>query len=253
MFNRILTTVLLVALLVTLLVQPSFAGGWTVVTLDQLPQDVQAGERVQVGFQVQQHGVHPLVLGPGEAIIIARRQDSGERIEAVAEASGEPGHYTAEILFPTGGVWTWEVRPGGFPPAAMPDLVVAPGIAQPAAQDQPEPGGWGGWRQFLALLQPPPAVAAPSANLKLETDPVAYGKSLFVAKGCVTCHIHGRVAIKFSVAVGPDLTDYKVIPEYVAVWLKDPKSIKPQTAMPQLQLSKSEIDALVAFLSAGQE
>jgi cytochrome c2 len=257
MFKRIVAGFLVLSFLLSLLVQPILAGGWTVVTLDELPLHVQAGERVQVSFQVQQHGLHPLELGAGEVTIMAYQQGSSEALRVVAESTGKPGHYTAEIVFLADGVWTWEVRPGGFPPAAMPDLTVAPGTVQPAAQNLPMPSQLGWWQQvafqlFTSLGQP----AEPSATVEavdLITDQAAYGKALFVAKGCVTCHVHGQVATDFSVEVGPNLTTYKVIPEYVETWLKDPKAIKPAAQMPQLDLKKPEIDALIAFLSAGQQ
>lgn len=253
MIQRTMSTCWLLAFLIASSVQPVNAGGWTVVTLDQLPLNIQVGEPVEISFQVQQHGIHPLELGAGEVIVMARRQDSSEHIQAVAEATGAPGHYAAEIIFPVGGVWVWEVRPGGFPPAAMPDLTVGSGVVQAAVQMQPAPSQWEWWQQvafqvITALRQP-----AEPAPVDLATDQVAYGKALFVAKGCVTCHVHNQVATQFSVEVGPNLTGYKVIPEYVTVWLKNPKAIKPATQMPQLGLSEQEIAALVAFLKDVQE
>ena len=92
------------------------------------------------------------------------------------------------------------------------------------------------------------APIAPAA-VDLAINPVAYGKALFLAKGCVTCHVNGKVGTQFSVEAGPNLTNYKVIPEYVRVWLHDPASIKPATQMPNPQLSDAEIEALIAFLS----
>lgn len=260
MFHRSLTSVLLVTLLTLLLIQPLLAGGWTVVTLQDLPMQMQAEERLDVSFLVQQHGRHPLELDDGEVIVRAWQPVSGETMQVVARATGAPGYYSAELIFPTGGVWHWEVRPGGFPAAAMPDLTVAPSAMQPSAEMYDAARQWGWWQQALfqmfSSLRRPSETATAEAGIvgaaDLTKDPVAYGKALFVAKGCVTCHVHESVTAQFSVETGPNLTSYQVIPEYVSVWLRNPQSIKPDTQMPQLPLKAAEIDALIAFLSAGE-
>lgn len=255
--TKTLFTALMTALLLTTYAGTVVAGAWTVVTLDQLPANVQAGEPVRVSFQVQQHGIHPLVLKPGEITVTAQLNDGSQHIEVTAQASGAPGHYTAEIVFPAGGVWTWSVHPSWFPPAVMPDLLVAPATPQAAILKGAAPANWDWWQQALvqvlgSLRRPEKSAALPSAGNPGQ-DQVAYGKALFVAKGCTTCHLHGQIATRFSVQVGPELTDYPVVPEYVKLWLHDPKAIKPATMMPNLQLSDQEIDALVAFLSTAQE
>jgi cytochrome c2 len=96
----------------------------------------------------------------------------------------------------------------------------------------------------------PTAAPAPIAM----TADVAYGRALFSAKGCVTCHHHG--AIPGSGQLGgsdvPDLTNYTVNVDFLRTWLKDPRAIKPNTWMPNLELKKDEIEALIVFLSAKQ-
>jgi cytochrome c2 len=96
----------------------------------------------------------------------------------------------------------------------------------------------------------PTAAPAPTAM----TADVAYGRALFSAKGCVTCHHHG--AIPGSGQLGgsdvPDLTNYTVNAEFLRTWLKDPRAIRPNTWMPNLELKKDEIEALIVFLSAKQ-
>jgi hypothetical protein len=84
---------------------------------------------------------------------------------------------------------------------------------------------------------------------------IQYGKDLFVAKGCLGCHRNDRVEARyavFSTEEGPNLTSYKTThktsEEYLRVWLKDPQEIKPDTRMPNLELSEVEIEALSAFL-----
>jgi len=52
------------------------------------------------------------------------------------------------------------------------------------------------------------------------------------------------------VDIGPNLSNFSADPEYLRGWLRNPASVKPKTEMPALQLSDSEIDALIAFLNA---
>jgi len=243
----------LLGLLLAVGVRSVYAGGWAVVTLDALPMSVRVGAAVTIGFQVQQHGIHPMDFKDGEVLVVARLAEGTEALSVIAKATSQPGHYAAALVFPTEGLWQWEIRPGGFPVATMPALTVAPAATLTTAP-QAVPEAWP-WRQrvlfqVLAALRPPVANAAPTALLH---DPVAYGKALFTAKGCVTCHVHGAVPTDFSTESGPNLTDYRVIPAYVTVWLREPKSLKPATTMPQLALSDAEVDALIAFLGAGQQ
>jgi cytochrome c2 len=83
---------------------------------------------------------------------------------------------------------------------------------------------------------------------------VDYGRALFSAKGCITCHRHA--AVPGSGGIGdtevPNLTNYAANPEFLRTWLKDPQAVRPQTWMPNLGLKQDEIEALIAFLSAKQ-
>ena len=98
-----------------------------------------------------------------------------------------------------------------------------------------------------ATITPSPAAAVTSADAK-------YGRALFSAKGCATCHHHG--AIPGSGQIGdsdvPDLTNYTVNADFLRTWLKDPRAIRPSTWMPNLELKQDEIEALIAFLSTKQ-
>lgn len=82
-------------------------------------------------------------------------------------------------------------------------------------------------------------------------DLIEQGEGLFVAKGCVSCHLNRRVDSRylvFSTEIGPDLTNYPTSSEYLQLWLSNPASVKPKTEMPNLNLSQTEIGALIAFL-----
>jgi cytochrome c2 len=80
------------------------------------------------------------------------------------------------------------------------------------------------------------------------------GQALFVAKGCIVCHRNDRAispgAREFTFEGMPNLTNVTTDADYLRRWLRDPKSMKPTTEMPDLNLSDGEIEALVAFLKS---
>lgn len=116
---------------------------------------------------------------------------------------------------------------------------------------------WGTTAPAAAAAPPPIPAAAPSQT------PAEIGRVLFAIKGCATCHRHdglerertageGRAAVivrSYGEMHGaPDLTHYQPDPEFIRVWLKDPKAVRPGTLMPDLGLKEHEIEALLAFL-----
>jgi cytochrome c2 len=109
----------------------------------------------------------------------------------------------------------------------------------------------------LLLMSAMPGQAAPNAvATSVSTAPapaeIAYGKALFSAKGCVTCHHHAAVAGSGTFGEGnPDLSTYRWNAEYLRTWLENPAAVRPNTYMPNLGLKHDEIEALIAFLSAG--
>jgi cytochrome c2 len=84
-------------------------------------------------------------------------------------------------------------------------------------------------------------------------DLAAQGALLFRAKGCMTCHHHDAVDGSGSIAIGPDLSQYKADPAFLRRWLADPASLRPETRMPNLELSPDDIEALIAFLESGAQ
>ena len=79
------------------------------------------------------------------------------------------------------------------------------------------------------------------------------GHQLFVAKGCVTCHMRGEEGGR----MGPDLTVRRYASAAISSFLGDPessplsKSAMPNgVRMPNLNLSPTEIRALVAYLNS---
>ncbi|MGH7699735.1 MAG: c-type cytochrome [Gemmatimonadales bacterium] len=83
------------------------------------------------------------------------------------------------------------------------------------------------------------------------------GERLFVAKGCVACHLHRDVPGSGEHAVGPELTGRRLASAYLRQFLADP-SIGParqsgSEGMPNLGLKPDEIAALTAFLGAERQ
>ena len=93
---------LLVFVLSALIPSVGRAGGWAVASLDPLP-DGAAGESVDVGFRLLQHGHTPVVASewPGATIGLAVRAGDGSG-SSPATAVGEPGHYVATVDVPAG-------------------------------------------------------------------------------------------------------------------------------------------------------
>lgn len=190
------------------------AGGWAAITVEDLPDHITVGRPVSLEFTVRQHGVSPLKgLEPR-----VEGRGRGRPVRAVATPAGGAGRYRATLTVPEAGDWTFTIH-----------------------------SGFGNSR--VALL-PITAVAAGATRAALaEGD---RGRRLFVAKGCVTCHLHRGVEGSGMYAVGPELTERPLAPDYLARFLADP-SISPSNRsrgapMPDLDLDEAEIAALATFL-----
>jgi mono/diheme cytochrome c family protein len=190
-------------------------GGWATITVDDLPQSLTVGQPTRLGFMVRQHGM--TLLGNLKPSVVAT--SGSTNLEVEARPNGVDGHYEASIIVPKTGRWTLELRSGFGPSNAK----LYPIAAYPAGTKYP--------------------VEAP-----MET-----GRRLFVAKGCVTCHVRGVTDGNVSRAAGPDLTPKRYQAEYLARFLADPsiqRTPGAQWTMPNLALKQTEIASLVAFLNA---
>jgi mono/diheme cytochrome c family protein len=136
MFSRFRSSLVLALLLAFVLAVPVFAGGWAVITLDELPTGMVAGEPFTIGFTVLQHGRTPLTnLDP---VIIAR--SGSERVTFSPTDEGKPGHYAVSMTIPSEGEWEWTIHAFSME-QKMPALsVAAPAVAvanTPEAKIQP--------------------------------------------------------------------------------------------------------------------
>src|SRR5438876_781861 len=141
---------------------------------------------------------------------------------ATASPGRETGQYASTLSLPRAGEWTITIHSGFLDRqvSLLPLSVIAPGAATPPSPSEPE-----------------------------------RGRRLFVAKGCVTCHVHREVAGSGVVAVGPELTNHPLPMDYLKQFLANP-AIAPQggtVRRPDLRLAPQEIAALAAFLSTERQ
>jgi len=234
MFYRFRISIALALLLSVVLAIPAFAGGWAVITLDELPTDVVAGEPLTIGFTVLQHGKTPM---EGLDPTITATSSNSESFMVHAKPEGETGHYAVTLTFPADGNWTWSIRAFSME-QAMPALSVAAPIAasvsqQPVAATAPISavsivrvlalviGLAGlvvayqrksrmavgltavcllvGLGSFVTGSGVPESVEAQSKSaVEAASAPsisqVELGRQLFLAKGCITCHYNSKAA-----------------------------------------------------------
>ena len=196
-------------------------GGWAVITVDDLPHAFTVGEPVSIAFTVRQHGVRPLD-GLAPTIVASDGTHGQGDVSASASPSGPSGHYEASLVVPRRGNWRVTINSG--------------------------------FRTSAVTLYPIPAVSL-KAPVQ-QRPPAELGQRLFVAKGCVTCHVHGAVEGFGSLTVGPTLTAKRYQTDYLAKLLADPSTARTpgqQNIMPNLGLRSAEIVALVAFINADRQ
>ena len=199
------------------LVAAVYAGGWTIVTVRDLPEYAVAGKPVQLTFMVRGHGVSP--IRDLEPEVVAR--SGTNTVKAAAVPTKKTGEYAASLALTRPGNWIIQIM-GTIDDPLLPELaVIAPGSPAPPALSQSD-----------------------------------LGKRLFVSKGCIGCHVNREVRAENQGGVGPDLTGKRFPETYVKSLLADPKAAfgsKSEGAgweMPNLGLTKSEIAALTAFINS---
>ncbi|HEX9839671.1 MAG TPA: c-type cytochrome [Anaerolineales bacterium] len=294
MFSRCHISIVLALLLSLVFAVPVFAGGWAVITLDELPSNSVAGEPLRIGFTVLQHGRTPMTnLEPTVTAGLAL----DEKLVVYAEPEGKPGHYVATLTFPKEGEWEWSIQAFTMD-QSMPVLsVAAPGAvsaSQPVKTELATPSlsplvivrtlalGIGliglvvafrrrsrlaagltafclviGFALFIAGAGTASGLEAQSKASEVlsasSAAQVELGRQLFIAKGCITCHVNSKAASSseyWTIPVGTNLSNFSASPEVLFVRLKDPSAAKSDTQMPNLDLTKVEIEALVAFINS---
>ena len=225
--RRVALRFLIPALLPFLIMTAPFAGGWAIVTVNNLPEYAVSGKPVILTFTVRQHGITQLTgLKPS----VRATAPGHPETRASASPTGKSGEYSATLAFPEAGGWTIRIDSGfnANETRLLPVNVIEPG-------------------------SPPPVRLLPAAR----------GEHLFVAKGCIGCHRNEEVAVgpvrepppQTLVSAGPDLTGKRFPPDRLKEFLADPSQALKRPAkleygqMPNLNLRTQEIAALVAFIN----
>ncbi len=195
-------------------------GGWAVVTVENPPLSLESGGEYRLEFTVRQHGVEPMSGLKPEVSFLGT--NGGEK-SVRATPAGKPGRYAAVIPVPAGDSLVMKINAG--------------------------------WHEArLALM---PVAIVPKGGRAPVLAAAEWGRRLFVAKGCGTCHVNGDVP-EFaqrdnrSLKVGPELTGRRLEAAYVRQRITDPMSlpaISKNDRMPNLGLTTQETDALVALIA----
>lgn len=109
--TRVLTCLLTVAVCALGFGSGASAGGWAISTLDEIPVPI-AGEPIDVGFTIRQHGVTPIDLTENVGITISLAGGNAQYFPAAGD--GTVGHYVARVEFPSEGRYQWNIRQGWF-------------------------------------------------------------------------------------------------------------------------------------------
>jgi hypothetical protein len=296
MVPHVRVSIILTLLLVFAAVFPVFAGGWAVITLDELPTDVVAGQPLTIGFTVLQHGRTPMTdLEP----TVTAKLSNGEPLNFFAVPEGEPGHYTATLTFSQEGIWEWSIQAFTMD-QKMPVLNVAASntaiVSQPVAKTESSAAnislllivgivavavGFAGLMialrnksrfilgltvvclligvaSLIAESTSPAEVEAQTSSKAINVSSISQvdlGQQLFVAKGCITCHVNTKVTnshdyLTIGYEGATNLSNFSAHPDVLRMRLKDPTMVKSDTKMPNLNLSDAEIEALVAFINS---
>lgn len=209
----------LVGLGVVMTVAVGYArGGWAIVTVETLPDHLNAGRTIPIDFTVRQHGVTLMDdLTPRVNVTM-----NGETSVVNARPTSHKGTYRAEITPKGSGAASVDIRTG--------------------------------FGEANLALMPIPILAAGATPVKQTLH--ERGRNLFVAKGCASCHTHSSVKFaKSEFLNGPDLTTVRYTPEYLRAFITDP-SIKTPTVplrMPALGLKPDELNAVVSFLTTNEK
>ena len=114
------------------------AGGWATVGLDPVPGAARADQPQDVELTILQHGRTPLD-GLAPAVRVSPAGGGGVRIFR-ARPAGRPGVYTARVVFPRAGVWSYAVDDGFTARHAFGDVRVASAAAAGGAAEAGDDG-----------------------------------------------------------------------------------------------------------------
>ena len=106
-------------------------GGWASVGFEPLPDGTSSGGTWKPTIFVKQHGVTPLAgLQP---VVLIENTTTGTEERFFGYSAGEPGVYTADVVFPSAGDWRVTIESGfgesnvTYGPVAIEDASVGGG------------------------------------------------------------------------------------------------------------------------------
>jgi hypothetical protein len=138
------TTCAAAALLLIIGPSHAAAGGWAITALDPFEQPT-AGEPTVIGFTILQHGVTPAEVDDAGIRIVG-----GQFFPAIRDGVG---HYTANVVFPTAGTFSWVVEQGWFGPQELGQITIGGAATQAVAAGS-------SWQYPAALRLGLPLIAA---------------------------------------------------------------------------------------------
>ena len=99
--------------------------------------------------------------------------------------------------------------------------------------------------QYLAQMRDS-MIEGVDAAYSTSSRAIAAGEEVVKSVGCLSCHSVGGLGSDFA----PELDNVgsKITPNFLRQWISDPKSYDPDTAMPSLRLTETEVDNTVAYL-----
>ncbi len=213
---------LLIASLLILFAMTAHAGGWAIVTVNDLPDYAIAGKTLSMTFAVRQHGA--TLLEGLKPVIFAKAPDM-RSVRIDAQPTMQKGEYRFELPLTQPGEWKISID-SGF-------LFY---LIKQTRDDSPQSPQAG----YLTF----PLKVIPAGSSPLIVSDKERGERLFNVKGCIGCHGSG---------IGPDLAKKSLSSDYVKRLLADPaatlKYKEPEYGqMPNLNLKPAEIAALTEFL-----
>ena len=188
-------------------------GGWAVITVEELPDHAVVGAPLGLEFTIRQHGTHRM----DDLTPFVEATAGGKTVRARGVPAKTAGTYRASVTPPAAG--DLEIR-------------IASGFGQ----------------SNVSLL---PIQAHASVARAVPVPDFERGRRLFVAKGCVTCHVHGDLRKYMGSSLGPELTGRRYTTDFLSKWLTAPPTTptRGDFAMPDLDLDAREIAAITAFLN----
>jgi mono/diheme cytochrome c family protein len=204
------------------------AGGWVIVSVNDLPEYAVAGKPLQLRFTVWDVGGSPASdLKP-----TVSAKSGTDMLTASAVAAKKAGEYGTTLVLPRPGNWT--IRLNAFADSShwesntLPALtVIAPGSPEPRPLSQ-----------------------------------VDLGERLFAAKDCIACHVSrgarlDRSQPELMLDPGTDLKGKRFPDAFLKRLLAEPQAVfasksDSQPAMFNPGLSQPEIAALTAFINSGR-